>query len=125
MTVQTATADNLEGLLKDNDILLLDFWAPWCGPCQSFGPIFEQAAESNPEVGFAKVNTEEEQAIAGHFQIRSIPTLMVFREQILLFNQAGALPRNALDELITKVKDLDMDEVRAEVEKAEAESKEQ
>jgi len=123
MTVHTATADTLEGLLKDNDILLLDFWAPWCGPCQSFGPIFEQAAEANPDVGFAKVNTEEEQALAGHFQIRSIPTLMVFREQILLFNQAGALPRQALDELITKVKDLDMDEVRAEVEKAEAEAK--
>ncbi len=122
MTVHTATADSLEGLLKDNDILLLDFWAPWCGPCKSFGPIFEQASEANPEVGFAKVNTEEEQALAGHFQIRSIPTLMVFREQILLFNQAGALPRNALDELITKVKDLDMDEVRAEVAKAEAEA---
>jgi thioredoxin len=122
MTVHTATADNLEGLLKDNDILLLDFWASWCGPCQSFGPIFEQAAEDNPEVGFAKVNTEEEQALAGHFQVRSIPTLMVFRERILLFNQAGALPRQALDELITKVKDLDMDEVRAEVEKAEQEA---
>lgn len=119
MTVHTATADSLEGLITGNDILLLDFWAPWCGPCRSFAPIFEQAAEANPDVAFAKVNTEEEQALAGHFQIRSIPTLMVFREQILLFNQAGALPRQALDELIGKVKELDMDEVRQEIAKAE------
>jgi thioredoxin len=119
MTVHTATADSLEGLITGNDILLLDFWAPWCGPCRSFAPLFEQAAEANPDVAFAKVNTEEEQALAGHFQIRSIPTLMVFREQILLFNQAGALPRQALDELIGKVKELDMDEVRQEIAKAE------
>jgi len=125
MTVHTATAENLEELITGNDILLIDFWAPWCGPCQSFAPLYEQAAEANPDVAFAKVNTEEEQALAGHFQIRSIPTLMVFREQILLFNQAGALPRQALDELIGKVKALDMDEVRQEIAKAEAEAEQQ
>lgn len=121
MTIHEATFDTIDSLITQNDILIVDFWAPWCGPCQSFAPIFEAAAEAHPDVTFVKANTEAEQQLAGYFQIRSIPTLMVFREQILLFNQAGALPRQALDDLIGKVKALDMDEVRREVTKAEAE----
>lgn len=120
MTVQEATFDTIDSLITQNEILIVDFWAPWCGPCQSFAPIFEQAAEAHPDVTFVKANTEAEQQLAAYFQIRSIPTLMVFRQQILLFNQAGALPRQALDELIGKVKALDMDVVRQEIAKAEA-----
>lgn len=120
MTVQEATFDTIDSLITQNEILIVDFWAPWCGPCRSFAPIFEAAAEAHPDVTFVKANTEADQQLAGYFQIRSIPTLMVFRQQILLFNQAGALPRQALDELIAKVKALDMDEVRSEIVKAEA-----
>ena len=123
MSVQNATADNIEQLITENEIVILDFWAEWCGPCKSFSPIFEQASEDYPDIAFAKVNTEEEQQLAGHFQIRSIPTLMVFRDQIMLFNQGGALPRQALDELIGKVRELDMDKVRAEIAQAEQEGK--
>jgi len=123
MSVQNATAENIEKLITENEIVILDFWAEWCGPCRSFAPIFEQAAEDYPDITFAKVNTEEEQQLAGHFQIRSIPTLIVFRDQIMLFNQGGALPRQALDDLIGKVRELDMDKVRAEIEQAKKEGK--
>ena len=113
--------ESLEKTIVENDIVIIDFWAPWCGPCKTFGPIFEEVSEKHPDIVFAKVNTEVEQAIAAHFQIRSIPTLMVFREQIVLFSEAGALPGNALEELIGQVKGLDMDKVKAEIEAAQAE----
>lgn len=113
--------ESLEKTIVENDIVIIDFWAPWCGPCKTFGPIFEEISEKHPDIVFAKVNTEVEQAIAAHFQIRSIPTLMVFREQIVLFSEAGALPGNALEELVGQVKTLDMDKVKAEIEAAQAE----
>jgi thioredoxin 1 len=119
--------DNFQSAIEDNDIAILDFWAPWCGPCKSFAPIFEKVAGENPDIAFAKINTEEEQELGAMFAIRSIPTLMIFREQIAVFSQPGALPEGALNELIGKVKDLDMDEVRrqiAEMEKQEAEKAE-
>ena len=105
--------------VEKGGIVLVDWWAPWCGPCRSFAPNFEAVAEANPDVTFAKVNTDEEQELAGAFQIRSIPTLMVFREKVLLFSQAGALPRSVLEELLQKVRDLDMDAVRAEIARAQ------
>ena len=94
---------------------VLDFWAPWCGPCQGFAPVYEEISEKYADVVFAKVNTEEEQELAGHFQIRSIPTLMVFREKVIIFTQPGALPGSALEEIIAKAKMLDMDQIRAEI----------
>ena len=110
---------NLEKTIVENDIVIIDFWAEWCGPCKSFSPIYEEVSEKYPDIVFAKVNTEAEQAIAAHFQIRSIPTLMVFREQIVLFSEAGMLPASALEELVTQVKALDMDKVKAEIEAAD------
>jgi thioredoxin 1 len=116
MATIDATRDNFEGLITGNDIILVDFWAPWCGPCRQFAPVYESLAEEHEDIVFAKVNTEEERELAGHFQIRSIPTLMVFREQIIVFSQPGALPPAALSSVIEKVRELDMDMVRREVE---------
>ncbi len=114
---------NLEKTVVENDIVIIDFWAEWCGPCKSFSPIYEEVSEKHPDVVFAKVNTEVEQAIAAHFQIRSIPTLMVFREQIVLYSEAGMLPASGLEQLVQQVKELDMDKVRADIEAMEAENK--
>jgi thioredoxin len=121
-TVDVSESNYKEVVEKDG-IVLIDWWAPWCGPCRVFGPTFEKVAGRHPDVTFAKVNTEEEQALAGSFQIMSIPTLMILRDKILLFSQAGALPEAALEELIQKARDLDMEKVRAEVAASEAEEK--
>ena len=109
------TKDNFEDIVSKNDYVLIDFWATWCAPCRMFGPIFEAASEQYPDMVFAKVNTEEEQELAAYFQIRSIPTLMIFREQIGLFSQPGALPEPALLDLIKQVRELDMDDVRSKI----------
>jgi len=110
------TKENIEETIVSNDIVLIDFWAPWCGPCKSFAPIYEEVADKNEGVVFAKVNTEDEQELAAHFQIRSIPTLMIFREQIVLYSEAGMLPAPALQEIVDKVKSLDMEQVKKDVE---------
>lgn len=109
--------ENFNDTVANNDIIIIDFWAQWCGPCKTFGPVFEKVAEANADVTFAKVNTEEQQALAGHFGIRSIPTLMVIKEQVVVFNQAGALSEEGLNDLTKQVKELDMDMVRKEIEK--------
>ncbi|MBC7550900.1 MAG: thioredoxin family protein [Cellulomonas sp.] len=115
MPTKELTEITIEQAIKDNDIVLVDFWAEWCGPCKRFGPIFEASSEANPEVLLAKVDTAAEQGLAGDLGITSIPTLMAFREGILVFNQAGALPAPALDQVLTAVKALDMAEVRAQI----------
>jgi len=117
MTTIELTKDNFDQTVTGDKIVLVDFWAPWCGPCRSFAPIFEAAAEKYPDVLFAKVNTEDQQELAGSFNIRSIPTLMVFRENIIVFSQPGALPASALDQVIQSAKSLDMQEVHAEIAK--------
>lgn len=106
------TESNFETHISAPGILLIDFWAAWCGPCRMFGPIFEKASEKHPDATWAKVDTEAQQGLAGALQIRSIPTLMIFRDGVLLFSQPGALPASALDELLKKVREVDMDEVR-------------
>ena len=107
--------DSFQSAIEAGTTLIVDFWAPWCGPCRNFAPVFDKASEDHTDITFAKVNTEEQQELAGALNIRSIPTLMVFREQVLLFSQAGALSSSQLEELITQVKGLDMKQVHAEI----------
>ncbi len=116
MAVVELTDDTFENTVTDNNFVIVDFWAPWCGPCKSFAPTYEKVSEDFEDVVFAKVNTEEQQQVAAHFQIRSIPTLMIFRDQIIIFSQAGALPEGSFRELIQKASELDMDEVRKQIE---------
>ena len=116
------TAENFDATITDNDIVVVDFWADWCGPCKMFAPTFEAASEKDPQIVFGKVDTEAEQSLAAAAGIQSIPTLMVFREKVLLFSQAGALPPAALEDLITQVKGLDMAAVHAEIAKQQSNS---
>ena len=115
MAVVELTKENFEQVVTSNPTVIVDYWAPWCGPCRGFAPVYEKVAEMHPDVVFAKVNTDEEQEIAAHFQIRSIPTLMVFREQIIVFSQPGALPQGAFEEVVAKAKELDMEQVRKQI----------
>lgn len=119
MATLALTKETIDETIKNNDIVIIDFWAEWCGPCKAFGPVFEKVSETHEDIVFAKCNTEEQQELASNFQIQSIPTIMVFREQIQVFRQSGALPEEALEELIGKIKGLDMDDVRRQNEEAE------
>lgn len=118
MATTELTVDTFNDTLADNDIVLLDFWADWCGPCKTFGPIYEQVSDEHDDLVFGKVDTDAQQELGAAFEIRSIPTIAVVREGVLVFKQAGVLPASALQELIGKVRELDMDEVRAEIDAA-------
>jgi thioredoxin len=109
------TQDNFEKTVNENPMVIVDFWAPWCGPCRGFAPVYEKASEAHSDVVFAKVNTDEQQELAGAFGIRSIPTLMLFRDKVILFKQAGALAGSALEQVITQAKSIDMAKVHAEI----------
>ncbi|WP_413437861.1 thioredoxin [Sulfuriferula sp. GW1] len=120
MATLDLTQENFESTVLENDFVIIDFWAPWCGPCRAFAPTYDQVSENHPDIIFAKVNTEVEQAIAGSFQIRSIPTLMVFREKVIVYSQPGSLPASALEDLIAKVRELDMAQVHKEIAEEQA-----
>jgi thioredoxin len=122
MATVDLTKENFEQVVTGNDVVIVDFWAPWCAPCRAFAPTFEQASEQHADVVFAKVNTEEEQEVAGAFNIRSIPTLMVFRENVILYSEAGSLPAQALEQVITQVKGIDMPAVHREIAERGAEA---
>ncbi len=115
MSTIALTEETFNSTVTDNDIVLIDFWASWCGPCRTFAPVYENVSEDNSDIVFAKVDTEDQPALAGAFQISSIPTLMAIREGVVLYSQAGALPEQALTQLVQAVRDVDMDEVRATI----------
>jgi len=123
MALENLTSENFNEKVQSNPIVILDFWAPWCGPCKSFGPIFEKVSEQYPDILFGKINTEEEQELGGYFQIRSIPTTMILKEGIVVFNQAGVMPEDGLKDILGQVEALDMDMVRAQIAEEEAKKK--
>lgn len=115
MAVLELNEENFEQTVLDNDFVVIDFWAPWCGPCRGFAPVFEAASEKHPDITFAKVNTEEQQGLAAHFQVRSIPTLVIFREKVIIYAQPGALPAGGFDDLLARAREVDMAQVHAEI----------
>ncbi len=125
MATVNLTKDNFNEVVENNDFVILDFWAPWCGPCKNFAPIFEKVSENHEDIVFGKINTEEEQELAAYFQIRSIPTLMVMRERVMIFSQPGMLPESALEEIISKARELDMAEVHKQIAEQQAQQQDQ
>ena len=115
MAVLELNEENFEQTVLNNDFVVIDFWAPWCGPCRGFAPVYEAASEKHENIVFAKVNTEEQQGLAAHFQVRSIPTLVIFREKVIIYAQPGAPPAGAFDDLIARAKEVDMAQVHAEI----------